>query len=281
MTEPVNTNVDGEYGKAPAVVIEHVHEDDRTGALYVHKDLVLVRADWAVEEHIGPVMAYEKFGDVESWVAYIAEYQTPGKTMVSWGSLGLRAVLDYHEVRDNALYAGRCQWIAEQPFERSPEWNAWTSLATGQAIPQRAAVERLETLADDIVEPTAAALIDLLRNLRANVTATAQTELRPDGTTAVAFNQDKRIAGAANAVELPPIITIAIPVLKGHVDASGKPVRYQLKVRLRAQVDDTAHLALRFSIDAAEKVLEEVFAEQVARAKVLLGDEYTLLRTAG
>ena len=76
-------------------------------------------------------------------------------------------------------------------------------------------------------------------------------------------------------MELPPVITIAIPVLKGH------GVFYQMDVRLRAFVDDASHLSLRFSLPTAERVLEEVYAEKVAEAKGLLGDAFKLLRAAG
>lgn len=263
-------------GTAPAIIINPVYKDPITGATYVHQDLLNAQGPWAEEQHIGPIKADESFGDVESFAAYVKRQGVATTTHLIWNSQGVKAILDYHQPSG----AGRCQWIARLPFEPSLEWRAWTSLASNQPVSQRAAVERLEELAEDITEPAAMDLMNLLRNLRANVTSTATTELRPDGTSAVYFANEKKLRSTAD-LELPSEITIAIPVLKGHVDAQGKPVRYQLTVRLRAVVDNEAHLMLRFSIHAAERVLEDVYAERVAAAQALFGEIFLLLRASG
>jgi hypothetical protein len=115
----------------------------------------------------------------------------------------------------------------------------------------------------------------LLGSMRATVNKSAQTELRPDGTTSVTWSDAKNIAARGGTTDLPPEFTITIPVLKGH------DVRYKLAVRLRASVDDQARLALRFSIPLAERALEAVFSDRVAAAKLLLGDGFVILRAAG
>lgn len=253
--------------------------DDESGALWVHKDLVEVLKPWEVDSHIGPVTTTERFGDVESWASYVTHFASVPdfQPLVTWNASGLRAVLDYHEVDK----PGRAQWIAEMPFVQAPEFAGWSALADGRGKPQRLAIEALEDRGADIVEPSAGELMAMLRTLRTTVNKSAQTELRPDGSTGVTYVDDKGISARGGTVDLPSEITIRVPILKGHVDDQGKPVVYELKVRLRASVGDDARLALRFSIPNAERALEEVYADRVALAKRLLGDGFDVLRAAG
>lgn len=233
---------------------------------------------WAVVDHIPPIKQHEKFGDVESWVSYAITYGPLGSEHLTWSERGLRAVLDYHGTEGQP---NRCQWIAEHPFELSSQWKAWAQLANGQALSQRRLLESLEDLAEDIRDPDAATIVGILRMLRATVNATAATELHADGSTRVDFTKNTTIS--AGQVSLPPEIKIGIPVLKGHTeekDGKQVPVIYSLPVRLRVSVDDSAHLAFRLTIPTADRVLEAVYADRVAAAKVLLGDSFTLLRAA-
>lgn len=265
----------------PNVVIVPTYTDPVTGAIYVHQELTRRTEDWATEAHIPPPHGDEQFGDVESWTSFVRRFgdaAAAARNLLTWNSRGLRAVLDYHET---PLTPGRCQWKALCAFSPSLEWTAWTAFACGVTVGQRAAIEQLETLAQDIRNPTAVDLVALLRSLRATVNASAQAELRPDGTTAITFASDKRLAAGADGITLPPEIGIAIPVLRGHVNAQGQPVLYEMAVRLRASVDDSAHLALRFSLQNADRTFETVLAERVAAAKEMLGNQYTLLRAAG
>lgn len=278
-TDPID---EGRASTAPRLAIAPSYRDPHTGALYVHADLVEVQEPWAEESHVPPIKAAEKFGDVESWVAYVQRFGAPGDVdgttylpHLTWSASGLKAILDYHGAD---LVAGRCQWVATCPFVLSPEWRAWTAFASGQPWPHKAAVEKLEDLAPDIVDPPAADLAALLRSLRATVNATAQTDLRADGTATVAFSTDKRVN--LPGLDLPPEFAVAIRALVGHVDDDGRPVLYRLPVKVRVSVDDQARLAFRFGVPTAERVLEDVYADRVARAKALLGDGFALLRAA-
>lgn len=223
---------------------------------------------------MGPPWAEESFGDIESWVAYLKRFGGIGEfePLATWNSAGLRAVLDYHQSVANA---GHMKWTATLPFLKSPEWTAWMGIATGHGIPQAKAVEFLDDHSPDITDPDAATLMAILSSLRASVNKSASTEMRPDGTTSVTWNDAKNVATRGTPADLPPEFSITIPILKGH------DVRYKLTVKLRASVDDQAHLALRFSTPTAERALEAVYAELVASAKALLGDGYMLLRAAG
>lgn len=272
-TQPI---VDAVQDKQVYLAVAATYQDPDTKALYVHKDLVQVQEPWAEDAYIAPMEASEQFGDVESFAAYVRRYSAdPVMTFATWNNRGLRAILDY----STSKLPGRCQWSATMPFQTSSQWRAWMSFASSQAIPQRQVVEKLEDLAADIVDPKPADLMLLLRSLRATVNAKSDVELRPDGTSKVAFERDAKVANAS-ALELPASFAIAIPVLKGHLDAEGRPVVYRLEVRLRVSIDDSAKLTFRLSIPTAERVLEDVYAERVAAAKGLLGESFSLLRAS-
>lgn len=262
------------------LAIRPAWKDPQTGALYVHRDLDLAQDPWVEEQHIRPVKAAEKFGDVDSFCAYVKRFTAHDDEppFLTFCARGLRGLLDYHQSDGNP---GRCQWTAEHPFVTSRQWRAWMELANGQPRSQKVAIEALEDLGEDIQEPKQADLMALLRSLRASVNAKADAELRPDGTISVRFEKDQTVkAGAAGAVDLPPSIKVAIPVLKGHVDEEGRPVRYALQIRVRVSVDDNARLMFRFSAPTAEQVLEDALADRVQAAKALLGEGLPLLRAA-
>ena len=276
-TDPID---DSKLSTAPRLAIAPVYKDPSTGALYVHENLRQVAGPWESEKHVSPVETFETLGDVESWAKYVQRFAqaAPYEPLLTWNSHGLRAVLDYHGSSEEP---GRAQWIAEQPFERSLEWKAWLQLADGHAKDQRVAIEAIEDRGADIVDPPQADLTALLRSLRTTVNKNATTEIRPDGSARVEFYGDTNVAARGGTADVPATFQIAIPVLKGHVNVSGQPIKYGLTVRIRTSPTDQAKLFLRFSIPDAERVLEMVLADQVRAARELLGDGFTLLRAAG
>ncbi len=271
---PAGTN----RNTAPLLAIDATYRDPSTDALYIHQDLMQVRAAWETEAHIAPFSGKESFGDVESFVGFVERFGGDPAPFLTWSERGLRAVLDYGTF-DNP---GRRGVIAQHDFARSLQWLHWERLATGQAIGQQRLIEALEDYAEDIVAPDAAALLAVLRTLRATASATADTELLADGSTKVVWQKQTGVRSAE--IELPSEFQIAVPVLKGHVaptsDGKLAPVLYSLPVRLRVSVDEQAHLAFRLSMPTAERTLEAVFEDRVAAAQVLLGADHRLYRGA-
>lgn len=261
--------------RGPAVVIEGAYMDERTGALYIHKDLEIAAKPWEHEDHIRPVHENVHFGDVESWVEYVKSYAgSPDHApLLTWNKGLMRAVLDYH----TAEGPGRASWIATYPFKLSRQWEKWKTL-THSGVSQADAIERLEDMANDIASPTAAEVMNILRHLRGTMNKSVEIEHRPDGTTAVRAAADQTISARGGAAELPESIEIGIPLLEGL------STTYKLIVRIRAGVGNGDKLFLRFSIPNAEASLEDAYMDRVNAAKVLLasdGDKhYKLLRAA-
>ncbi len=276
-TVPTLSEDDDAHKGAHIIVAESYTAPD--GSVYVHQDLCRVVEPWAVEQHISPIKAHESFGDVESWAEYVTRFASVEQfaPLLTWSERGLRAVLDYHG--DDGT-PRRCQWTAEHPFTLAPAWRKWAALATGSPRSQREVLEAFEDLGADILEPAAADLVALVRTLRATSMASADTELRPDGTTRVSYTKNQTVN--AGELVLPPTLTIAVQALKGHVagDENGKevPVLYRLTVRMRVSVGDDARLSFRLSMPDAERVLEAVYADRVEAARVALGSDYSILR---
>lgn len=269
---------------AHVLTIAPMVTDEATGALYVHQDYNKQMPNWQVAEHTGPVATTEKLGDVESWCNYVLRYATydPSETLLTWNEHGFRATLDYHLDIDNP---GRCTWKANHDFVRSHQWNRWAALANGQPRTQKQVLEALEDYSEDIAAPDPAALLAILRTLRATASATADTELMADGSTKVVWSKQTGVGPKNADLEIPSEFQIAVPVLKGHttVDPTGKviPVVYALPVRVRVSVDDQAHLAIRLSMPTADRTLEAVFADRVAAATAHLGTNHRIYRAAG
>lgn len=260
------------------VVTPRVVADD--GSEYVHKDLYQVVKPWEAAEHIPPIKGDEAFGDPGSFAAFLKKYADKS-ALITWNSKGVSACLDYHYIdADDVVVGNYAQWHASLPFVLTLQWKAWFNFANNHGWPQQKAVEFLEDHALDILEPDQGVLLTLLRNLRGTANAAAETVLRPDGTAAVKFASDRTVRGASSDIELPAEITIGIPVLRG---LPGAP--FKLVLKLRVNVDASAHLELRLAMPQAEEVLEQVYAEMVSIVKAELnGDtndpEFLVLRAA-
>lgn len=304
MTIPANEE-DQPDRAAKHLVLAPWYEDKDTGELWVHQDYKKARDAYADDDYVapvGPVVTTEKFGDLESWAEYLRLYGPTARAFITWNSYGLCGILDYHDrVGEQTIVgkADRAQWKAEYPFVATPEWRDWSKIATGEPIPHSKAVEFIDDHLVHIAEPPDTVLLNILRKLRSNSTAKAETELRSDGTAHIKFERNEQVT-TEGEVDLPPEFEIRIPILRGHtgpvthpdgsplmllepgtteaVQATG-PVIYRLVVRLRVSIIENK-LHLRFTLPAKERVLEQVYADMVAEAKTQLGPGFTVLRAA-
>lgn len=274
MPEPITPITDDECQQTAArlTIAPMLEPDDGSVWAFNGTGYTQIVEPWAVEAHILPVKRKETLGDVDSWVAYVQRFAGLGEyaPLLLWSPSGLTAILDYHTAKS----ANRCQWEAVQPFVHTVQWRRWSELANGRARGQREVIEALEDNAEDIVSPSAADVVGLLKALRGTVNKTADSTLNEDGSTHVSFEKSTTIRTATEAT-IPSEIEIAVPIFKGH------PERFKLKVRVRVSVDDSARLAFRLSMPSAEAALEIATADRVQAARNLLGDDYTLLRSAG
>lgn len=253
------------------------------GSVYVHQDLVKASEPWTTEAHVSPIRTTERFGDIESWAAYVVHFAgaEEAAALLTWSETGLRAVLDYHT---QAGDPGRTQWIAEHPFTRTVQWTRWSRIADGHGKSQQEVLEFFEDNAPDIKAPPASQIATILRTLRATVNVTAETTLSEDGSTALSYAKTAGVKSTGD-LTMPPSIVIGIPLLKGHTaltdDGRVAPVLYELEVRVRVNVGANDRPAFRLTIPRSEHAFESVFADRVQAARMALGDSSMLLRAAG
>jgi uncharacterized protein YfdQ (DUF2303 family) len=270
--------IDTDQGQsAPHLTIDSYYKaDDGSEWLRMGDRYEQIVAPWSVESHIRPFRADENLGDVESFCAFVERFSTTDQPpLLTWGTKGLRAVLDFGTMDA----PGRGAVTAFHPFETTRQWRIWERMAA-QAHSQKALVEALEEHRLDVRDPDAATLVGLIRALRVNVNVSTESELEPNGNTKLSF-----LKNTTTSIELPPSITIGIPVLKGHTapDDNGVegPVLYELDVLIRVDIledGDKKRPVFRLTIPNAEQALEDAVADRVAAAKDLLGDKYPLYR---
>lgn len=266
---------------APHLLLSPSHRDPVNGAVWVHKDMVQVVAPWAdidrERQYIAPVSTVAHFGDVESFAAYVQRYASPTQTFITWNSLGIKAILDYHGEVSEGNTPGRCQWHVIYPFVTSRQLQRWSDFAAnGNARGQKEIIEFLEDMADTIVQPTAVELTGVLSMLRATVGNKADSTLNEDGSYAVSYSKEAKLTGKGT---IPPTFVIRLPLLHGHTDADKKQVTYDLIVRLRVTPTEQGAV-FRLSIPNLAASLEDAWADRVATAQRELASDFHILRAS-
>lgn len=276
MAEPIPaTNV---KPGTPAIIIDPSWVDEDTGAVYLHKDLVQVKKPHEDDAYIKPIEVDLKFGNVQSWAAYIERYGNPAQTLISWSETGIQAQLDYHyhEPHAEALIPGRCTHMVRLPFQPTREFTAWSTFANDNRVSQSAAIEHLERWATTISEPDTLTLLKLIASLRGNVNATVESELQAHGTN-LKFSRSTSVISGVSEVALPSEITVSLPVIKGH-EVDGKPQAFALPIKVRTSVGDDHKLSLRFTLIGGEEAVETAAKEMVAQAAEALGEQHAIYK---
>lgn len=203
---------------------------------------------------------------VQSLNLYVQRHRT-ADTVIYADQEGERitAVLD-----DHGKAPGHCRHRAVYPCPVTTEWAAWRKVL-GRALSQEALVDFLEERALDIVEPPAAELQEMIRELtvKADVVWKKAFDERT-GTVRLEYKEDvSDTAGRTGQVALPAHFTAGIAIYKG-----GEP--YRCQVRLRYRLAD-AKLRLQLSIDNVERIEEVAFADAVKELEAGLGGETLVL----
>ena len=258
------------HGGPNTVMIPPSFTDQKTGAVWAHTDYVPVIKPFEFEGHIGPIVQVEPFADIKSFTTYVKEFGP--KAFVTWNNVGLAAVLDYHG-RDGT--PGRCKWAAVCRFVDTPQAVAWNGFFQA-TVTQAEFIEQIENNAGDIADPAPTMLMGILRALRGHSNNTASIELKPGGGTVVQFSQAKGVTGP-NDVVIPDTFTVAIPLVQGHVDETGKPIAYAIPVRIRPDVNKDGLPHFRLEAPTLPRIREAVTLSLIEEAKKELTG-YTLFR---
>lgn len=210
--------------------------------------------------------------DVKSLIAYTARHRTEATVVYadpSEGAERITAVLDDHDTGEPGFGGHRAIF----PCPRTVEWQAWR-MAMATAMSQEELVDFFEERALEVVDPPAAELQEMIRDLK--VTKEVRWQKAFDertGKIKLDYSEDVREnADRKGSVELPSHFTIGVPVFKG-----GEPYRCEVRLRFRLR---EARLKLHMSIDNVQRIEEVAFGEAVKEVQAGLGETLVLLGKA-
>lgn len=195
------------------------------------------------------------FSRLESFCAYVKEFKDGASKlfMAVSGCIRISARLDYHK-------PGQASWANHRAlFEPviTREWGLWTG-SDNRSLDQKTFALLLEDNAVDIIEPAAAEMLDIARNLSAKINVNFKKGLRlEDGTQQLQYEETiEAKAGARGELKVPSAFALSV--------WEGRPKR-SVEARLRYAIKEGAlsfsyhlvrpHDVLRAEIDAlAEEV---------------------------
>ena len=195
-----------------------------------------------------------KVHDEASFLKYLELFKTPvtqifaAPGFLANGSPYFGAAIDYHGP-DKPM---RNQHSLTYRPRYSDQWKLWMNTS---AMNQEAFAEFIEENRQDVVEPKAAALLDLARNFKA--TRKVQYDkafIEKDGNVKLTYSDETEAQGE---VSVPDQITIGIPVYFG-----GQPYSINLWVRYRV---GNSNVSFNLKPDRADLTEQHAFKEMATR----------------
>jgi uncharacterized protein YfdQ (DUF2303 family) len=192
--------------------------------------------------------------DAASFIAVVNAHKGAGSTLYrTVQPPRFEAVFNDHVPNGSA--AGWGDHVAVYACPLSPEWAAWTGMNKRQ-LSQADFAQFIEDNLPDVVDPAAAAMLEISRTLQAKKKVAFASGVRlSNGETQ--FTYDEKVEGTAGGrgqFQVPEVFTIGVPVFEGGP-------RYAVKARLRYRISDQGALALWFDLERPHKIIEDAVAE--------------------
>lgn len=197
--------------------------------------------------------------DAESFIAYVNAYKRhdsrifaePG-FLASNGAPSIRAVLDYHDPQpgDSEPVPRRAAHVALYMPRYSEAWTRWTKACSGP-LGQIELAEMIEECREDIRQPSAAELLDIVRTFKAQKKVSYDSVVyQPNGSVKLDYSDNVEKVG--NSVNLPEQMTLGIPVYyRGDLFAVGLFIRFKLS---------SGVVAFSLKMDRADRLEDEAFS---------------------
>jgi uncharacterized protein YfdQ (DUF2303 family) len=199
------------------------------------------------------------FHDADSFIAYVNAFKTattqlfaaPG--FLNNGSAVISAALDYH-AKDKP---GRGTHNAAYSPRYSEQWTRWQK-ACAHPMKQVEFAEFIEEVRNDIREPSAAQLLDIVRTFKANKAVEFDTLVyQPDG--GVKLNYSEKVTQSGSSGVLPEVMKIGIPVYY-------RDGLYEIAVFVRFKVSGGS-VVFQLKLDRADVIEEEAFKLLAAKVE--------------
>jgi hypothetical protein len=222
----------------------------------------------------GRVAATVLVHDQASFIAYINRYKTEATQLfaepgfLSGGSAKMQAILDYHRAAANGemkdkdnkkvTQANHTAHVANFVPRYSEAWTRWQA-ATKEPMEQAELAEFIEENRADIVDPSAAQMLDIVRTFKVKKDSEYDSlTYQADG--AVKLHYSERVQQQGSTL-FPEKLAIGIPVyFRGEVfkvgvfarfKLGGGKVRFQLKLDRDDVIEDEAFKAMIETVTGA------------------------------
>lgn len=191
--------------------------------------------------------------DVDSFLAYFDKHADDStEVYADIERRTITAVLDAHTAEDARWGSHRL----ELRLRETSAWNAWMAL-DNHLVSQAKFAEFIEDNLLDLVEPTAATMLELAESFEATTSAEFQSSQRLDsGQRRFSYVEDvKAKAGHKGDITIPATLTLALRPFEG---AEPYAVTARFKYRLDRQ---QGSLSLGFKIERPEDTLTSAFKD--------------------
>lgn len=166
----------------------------------------------------------------QSFCDYVTRFGTAQNSVVFADEINgvFTAVLDYHGPLGNR---GTCDHKAQYRCPHSEEWKIWNQ-SSGKLIAQADFARFVENNLPDIIDPSAADMLQIALTLQIKKDASYASDLRLDnGQTQFRYEETIRGTTKAGDLTIPDTFTISVPVLVGAP-------RMNVAARLRYRIAD-------------------------------------------
>ncbi len=201
--------------------------------------------------------------DVGSFIAYVNAYKVENSRifaepgfLATGGKPIIKAVLDYHHSTGDTGSTGhppkpdRISHVAVYSPRYSDEWQKWGQ-ACAEPLSQVDFAELIEECRDDIVNPPAAMLLDVVRAFKAKKNVQFDSLVyQPNNS--VKLDYSEHVEKVGPSVSLPEIMKLGLPVYyRGD--------RYEIDVFVRFKLSGGVQFSLK--IDRKDRLEDEAFTK--------------------
>lgn len=201
--------------------------------------------------------------DAASFVAYVNRHRVAGTEIYAHtNTSSVIAVIDSHQSSDGPepATAGWQKHTVRLALEKSKAWLAWEA-ADGKLLVQGDFADFLDDRYLDVIEPSAAQMIDIARTFQAKTNVNFESGIREaSGDVHLNYVEDtKAKAGQKGDIEIPSRIQLALrPYVGGPIYSLWASFRYRL---------NGGDLRLGFKLERPENVLDAAFADIVTEIR--------------
>lgn len=182
-------------------------------------------------------------------------------------------ISDYHV---DGKTPGRCEFWASYTLQKSQQWGTWIQIGKGSLFGQLEFLRFVEENQEDIVAPSRAELLEMLKDFHAVRTMSVNKTVRAQfGVERFEFRDETK----TGAVELPTKISILVPIYE-YTD----PVLVDMFLRWKIVDNDTLMLGLKIknpgliergAFDAVSQQIAKGLPVNVSYYSGSPGDEFT------